>query len=229
MAVGWHAVRRGEVGKGDVAIVIGCGPIGLAVICMLKAHGVRTVDRQRLLARPPRARHRSAAPTSSSTPRRTRPTTAAEDHGHLETAPDALDLAVGTIEKLQQLRAALVARLARRRGARRRDAQASRRLRVRRRARHHRRHHHRRAAVLPRRRRRRLHGRRPAPAVDGDQQGDRPALRARLHAARVPRHAAHARRRQGRRHPAGHRDRRARTASTTPSTRSATPRRTPRS
>ena len=43
MAVGWHAVRRGEVGKGDVAIVIGCGPIGLAVICMLKAHGVRTV------------------------------------------------------------------------------------------------------------------------------------------------------------------------------------------
>ncbi len=43
MAVGWHAVRRGEVGKGDVAIVIGCGPIGLAVICMLKSHGVRTV------------------------------------------------------------------------------------------------------------------------------------------------------------------------------------------
>lgn len=43
MAVGWHAVRRGEVGKGDVAIVIGCGPIGLAVICMLKSRGVHTV------------------------------------------------------------------------------------------------------------------------------------------------------------------------------------------
>ena len=28
MAVGWHAVRRGEIKKGDVAIVIGCGPVG---------------------------------------------------------------------------------------------------------------------------------------------------------------------------------------------------------
>ena len=29
MAVAWHAVRRGEVGKRTVAVVIGCGPIGL--------------------------------------------------------------------------------------------------------------------------------------------------------------------------------------------------------
>jgi len=43
MAIGLHAVRRGEVKKGDVAIVIGCGPIGLAVICALKASGVKTV------------------------------------------------------------------------------------------------------------------------------------------------------------------------------------------
>jgi len=43
MAVGWHAVRRAEIAKGDVAIVIGCGPVGLAVICMLKARGVKTV------------------------------------------------------------------------------------------------------------------------------------------------------------------------------------------
>ena len=43
MAVAWHAVRRGEVKKRTVAIVIGCGPIGLSVICMLKASGVRTV------------------------------------------------------------------------------------------------------------------------------------------------------------------------------------------
>ena len=43
MAIGWHAVRRGEVAKDDVAVVIGCGPVGLAVICMLKARGVRTV------------------------------------------------------------------------------------------------------------------------------------------------------------------------------------------
>ncbi|MFT4125502.1 MAG: zinc-binding dehydrogenase [Gordonia sp. (in: high G+C Gram-positive bacteria)] len=43
LAVAYHAVRRGAVGKGDVAVVIGCGPIGLAVVAMLKATGVRTV------------------------------------------------------------------------------------------------------------------------------------------------------------------------------------------
>ncbi|WP_063044828.1 zinc-binding dehydrogenase [Nocardia pseudovaccinii] len=43
MAVAWHAVRKGRVGKGQTAFVIGCGPIGLAVISMLKASGVRTV------------------------------------------------------------------------------------------------------------------------------------------------------------------------------------------
>ena len=51
MAVAWHAVRRGEVKKRTVAVVIGCGPIGLAVICMLKAHGVRTVIASDLSAR----------------------------------------------------------------------------------------------------------------------------------------------------------------------------------
>src|SRR6188472_560240 len=43
MAVAWHAVRRGEVGKRQVAVVIGCGPVGLGVILMLKASGVKTV------------------------------------------------------------------------------------------------------------------------------------------------------------------------------------------
>lgn len=43
LAVGWHAVRRAEIKKRDVAIVIGCGPVGLAVIAMLKARGVRTI------------------------------------------------------------------------------------------------------------------------------------------------------------------------------------------
>lgn len=43
MAVALHAVRRGQVGAKDTAVVIGCGPIGLAVILMLKATGVRHV------------------------------------------------------------------------------------------------------------------------------------------------------------------------------------------
>ncbi|HJR90117.1 MAG TPA: zinc-binding dehydrogenase [Aeromicrobium sp.] len=43
MAVALHAVRRGSVGRGQTAVVIGCGPIGLAVILMLKATGVKQV------------------------------------------------------------------------------------------------------------------------------------------------------------------------------------------
>lgn len=43
MAVALHAVRRGEVKKKDVAVVIGCGPVGLGVIAILKARGVSTV------------------------------------------------------------------------------------------------------------------------------------------------------------------------------------------
>ncbi len=43
MAVALHAVRRSEVGRRQAAVVVGCGPIGLAVIAMLKARGVRTV------------------------------------------------------------------------------------------------------------------------------------------------------------------------------------------
>jgi threonine dehydrogenase-like Zn-dependent dehydrogenase len=43
LAVAWHAVRRAQVAKGRPAIVIGCGPIGLAVVLMLKAAGVRKV------------------------------------------------------------------------------------------------------------------------------------------------------------------------------------------
>lgn len=43
MAVAWHAVRRSQIDRKQTAYVIGCGPIGLAVIAMLKAIGVYTV------------------------------------------------------------------------------------------------------------------------------------------------------------------------------------------
>ena len=102
MAVGWHAVRRGEVGKSDVAIVIGCGPIGLGVICMLKAHGVRTVIASELSA------GRRALATACGAdvvvdPAQDSPYSAAGGHGHLSGAPDALALAVSTVEKLHKL------------------------------------------------------------------------------------------------------------------------------
>lgn len=43
MAVALHAVRRSEIKRREVAVVIGCGPVGLAVIAMLRAKGAKTI------------------------------------------------------------------------------------------------------------------------------------------------------------------------------------------
>jgi threonine dehydrogenase-like Zn-dependent dehydrogenase len=101
MAVGWHAVHRGEVGKRTVAIVIGCGPVGLAVILLLKAKGVRTV-----VASDYSAGRRALATACGADvvidPAQGDPFTAV-DGGHLTSIPAALELAVGTREKLGRL------------------------------------------------------------------------------------------------------------------------------
>ena len=96
MAVALHAVRRGEVGKRQPAIVIGCGPIGLGVIAMLKASGVRHVVASDYS---PGRRALAAAmgadvvvdPAVDSPYDLSRPLTAA----------GVLELAVGTMEKLR--------------------------------------------------------------------------------------------------------------------------------
>ena len=43
MAIGHHAVNRSEITRKDAAVVIGCGPVGLAIICLLKTKGVETI------------------------------------------------------------------------------------------------------------------------------------------------------------------------------------------
>ncbi|MCX7621622.1 MAG: zinc-binding dehydrogenase [Acidimicrobiales bacterium] len=43
MAVGLHAVKKSVVRKGDSAIVLGCGPVGLAVIAALVAEGAEPI------------------------------------------------------------------------------------------------------------------------------------------------------------------------------------------
>jgi len=102
MAVAWHAVRRGDVGKGTVAIVIGCGPVGLGVILMLKAKGVRTV-----VASDFSAGRRSLATACGADvvvdPAHDSPFTAVEKKSHLTDLPSALELAVSTREKLERL------------------------------------------------------------------------------------------------------------------------------
>ena len=102
MAVGWHAVRRSEVGKGDVAVVIGCGPIGLAVICLLKARGIEPV-----IASDPSPGRRALATACGADvvvdPGAGSPFASAPEHGHLTTATAALELAVGSVERLRKV------------------------------------------------------------------------------------------------------------------------------
>ena len=102
MAVGYHAVRRAEIAKRQLAIVIGCGPVGLAVICMLKARGVRTI-----LASDFSAGRRELARACGADvvvdPTQDSPYEAPGDRGHIESIPAAAELAIGTMEKLRRL------------------------------------------------------------------------------------------------------------------------------
>ncbi|MGH8861437.1 MAG: zinc-binding dehydrogenase [Jatrophihabitantaceae bacterium] len=102
MAVGLHAVRRSEIGKKQVAVVIGCGPVGLAVVAMLKARGVRTV-----VASDYSPGRRALATACGADvvvdPARESPYASASEHGHLVTAPEVFDLAVATMDRLRRL------------------------------------------------------------------------------------------------------------------------------
>jgi threonine dehydrogenase-like Zn-dependent dehydrogenase len=102
MAVALHAVNRSEARQRDVAIVIGCGPVGLAVICMLKARGVKAIvasdfsPGRRELAR------RCGADVVVN-PRESSPYRDWRQYGFIGTAPALLDLALDTREKLGRL------------------------------------------------------------------------------------------------------------------------------
>jgi threonine dehydrogenase-like Zn-dependent dehydrogenase len=102
MAVAWHAVRRGEVGKRDVAIVIGCGPVGLGVILCLKAKGVRTV-----VASDYSPGRRALASACGADvvidPAVGSPFAGGRERGHLVDAEGAFELALSTREKLERL------------------------------------------------------------------------------------------------------------------------------
>jgi threonine dehydrogenase-like Zn-dependent dehydrogenase len=102
MAVGLHAVRRSGIGRGQVAVVIGCGPVGLAVICMLKAKGVRTV-----VASDPSPGRRALATACGADvvvdPAEESPFGRPAGAGHLTDAPAVFELAVATMEKLRRL------------------------------------------------------------------------------------------------------------------------------
>jgi threonine dehydrogenase-like Zn-dependent dehydrogenase len=43
MAVGLHAVNKSNIAPGETALVLGCGPIGIAIVAALRAKGVETI------------------------------------------------------------------------------------------------------------------------------------------------------------------------------------------
>lgn len=43
LTVAWHAVSRSPLQVGDTALVVGAGPIGLAIVQVLKARGIKTI------------------------------------------------------------------------------------------------------------------------------------------------------------------------------------------
>jgi threonine dehydrogenase-like Zn-dependent dehydrogenase len=43
MAVGWHAVQQARMTSDDIPLVIGCGPVGLAVIAALKVRDIHPI------------------------------------------------------------------------------------------------------------------------------------------------------------------------------------------
>lgn len=102
MAVGWHALNRGEVTRRDVAVVIGCGPVGLAIVSLLKSRGVHKIIAadfsagRRRLAKVCGA-HVVVDPADES------PYSHWGDAAYVKDAPQLLGLLVQTAEKLRKL------------------------------------------------------------------------------------------------------------------------------
>lgn len=102
MAVAWHAVNRGDVSRKDVTVVIGCGPVGLAVIAVLKSRGVGTI-----VASDPSAGRRELALRCGAhvvvDPSEESPFVAAAGHGEFDSMPGSYNAAIDAIESMSRL------------------------------------------------------------------------------------------------------------------------------
>jgi threonine dehydrogenase-like Zn-dependent dehydrogenase len=102
MSVGLHAVNRSQIKKKEVAIVIGCGPVGLAVICMLKAKGVKMVIASDF-SPGRRALAKNCGADMVINPAEESPFASWEQFGFLGGLDGLLELALSTREKLGKL------------------------------------------------------------------------------------------------------------------------------
>jgi threonine dehydrogenase-like Zn-dependent dehydrogenase len=105
MAVAWHAVRRSGVRRKETAVVIGCGPIGLAVILMLKARGVEKVIASDLSPGRRALAERCGADVvvDPGPDARQSPWSSFGESRYITDANDLFDLALGTMGKLRKV------------------------------------------------------------------------------------------------------------------------------
>lgn len=103
MAVALHAVRRSEIAKRDVAIVVGCGPVGLSVISHLKARGVHTVVASDFSPGRRALATRCGADVVVDPAVDSPYDRAAATRGVLTTAPALYELGMASMEKLRRL------------------------------------------------------------------------------------------------------------------------------
>ncbi|TDD61676.1 alcohol dehydrogenase [Kribbella antibiotica] len=102
LAVAWHAVNRSEVTRKDVAVVLGCGPVGLAVIAALKARGIGTIVASDYSAAR-RALARGCGADVVVDPASESPWDAMTGHGFKTTLPDQYNAGIDALESLARL------------------------------------------------------------------------------------------------------------------------------
>lgn len=102
MAVALHAVRRSKIKNTEPAIVIGCGPVGLGVIAMLKASGVKTVVASDFSANRRKLAQKSGADFVVD-PKTESPFANWKEFGLFANASEALNLGLGIFEKVNAL------------------------------------------------------------------------------------------------------------------------------
>ena len=164
LAVGIHAVAKANVRGDEVPLVIGCGPVGLAVIAALENQGLASDRCRRLFAGAPVRWPRRSAPTSSSIPRAAQPYATWAEHAAMSAAEKAARPPLQAF--LPALKPALIFECV---GVPGLIAAGVRR----------------RAARCPHRRGRRLHGNRPLRADARHHEGTQRPICARLHAGRI--------------------------------------------
>lgn len=102
LAVALHAVRRSRIKTSEPAIVIGCGPVGLGIILMLRAAGVKSIIASDFSANRRKLAQRCGADIVID-PKVDSPFSSWKEFGLLGNVSEAINMGMGIFEKIQAL------------------------------------------------------------------------------------------------------------------------------